>query len=245
MSKRSERREADRAARKLASHQQLKSLPDLQPDPARSTSAAQIEANRANAQRSTGPITPEGKAIASRNNTRHGLTSCTAEADDFLVLANESQPAYNQDLANFRSEWKPNTATEHDLVNRMVMHQWLRRRALRLQETSFDSETGDPADIKKFDLYRRYELQHERSFNRALADLQRLRALRIREHNGFESQRRKNEEHIIKMRILVQKEQAITRLNQPTPASASSQSPLPPAAHLSQPLSNPMETAHA
>ena len=34
---------------------------------------AQITANRRNAQRSTGPRTPEGRAIAAPNSTRHGL----------------------------------------------------------------------------------------------------------------------------------------------------------------------------
>ena len=37
-------------------------------------SPAQIHANQVNAQNSTGPKTAEGKARASRNNLRHGLT---------------------------------------------------------------------------------------------------------------------------------------------------------------------------
>jgi hypothetical protein len=36
-------------------------------------SVAQIQANRSNAQKSTGPRTPQGKATASQNAVKHGL----------------------------------------------------------------------------------------------------------------------------------------------------------------------------
>jgi hypothetical protein len=49
------------------------------------TSRRQIEANRRNAQRSTGPSTPEGLAISSANATRHGvLSSRFGAAQDLL-----------------------------------------------------------------------------------------------------------------------------------------------------------------
>ena len=41
------------------------------------TSEKQKAANRQNAKKSTGPTTPEGKAVASRNATKHGLRSNT------------------------------------------------------------------------------------------------------------------------------------------------------------------------
>ena len=47
------------------------------------TSAPRLEANRANARRSTGPRTPEGKARSSANAVRHGL-SVSVLADPHL-----------------------------------------------------------------------------------------------------------------------------------------------------------------
>jgi hypothetical protein len=49
-------------------------------------------------------------------------------------------------------------------------------------------------------------MTHERGFNKALADLMRLRSIQIREKNGFESQRRKNAEHEFKIRSLQNRE---------------------------------------
>ncbi|WP_368508497.1 hypothetical protein [Bradyrhizobium lupini] len=50
------------------------------------TSIRQIEANRANAKRSTGPRTMPGKVRSSRNALRHGLaTSCKPDAPTFAA----------------------------------------------------------------------------------------------------------------------------------------------------------------
>jgi hypothetical protein len=62
----------------------------------------QIEANRKNAQRSTGPKTPEGKAISRANAVKHGL------AADILV-SESLQEALAARLDEWRDHYKPDT----------------------------------------------------------------------------------------------------------------------------------------
>jgi hypothetical protein len=165
-------------------------------------SSAQLAANQANAQLSTGPSSIEGKAISSQNNFRHGLTQTES---DLTFLEGESKEAYLKNLAGFQKEWNPTTETEHDLVQRLATRQWLRRRAFRLQQ-QFLAPDGTITDQKQFALYHRYETQHERAYNKALADLMRLKSLRLREQNGFESQKRKDEIHAYKIKALKDRE---------------------------------------
>src|SRR5204863_2313408 len=54
------------------------------------TSTKQIEANRRNSLKSTGPKTPEGKAVASLNNLRHGLRART------VVLPGEKSEEFHR-----------------------------------------------------------------------------------------------------------------------------------------------------
>ncbi len=165
-------------------------------------SQAQLAANQANSQHSTGPKTEEGKAISAQNNFRHGLTQTEG---DLVFLEGESKELFTKALAEFQKEWKPATATEHDLVERLATRQWLRRRALKLQ-MQFMTSDGTITNEKQFALYNRYGTQHERAYNKALADLMRLRSLRLREQNGFESQRRKDEIHAFQIRALKDRE---------------------------------------
>src|SRR6202011_1327388 len=57
------------------------------------TSPARLAANRANALRSTGPRTPEGKSASSRNALKHG-----AHATDATLLAAPDSPAARLEL---------------------------------------------------------------------------------------------------------------------------------------------------
>lgn len=201
MTDRAKRRVAARKASKRANKSAV--TPIEQIETTAPVSEAQLAANRANAQLSTGPTTEAGKAASARNNFRHGLTQSDGE---LVLLETESKDEYHASLAAFRAEWNPATATENDLVNRMVCHQWLRRRALKLQSNFVSPSDGLIADIDNFSLYHRYEVVHDRAYNKALSDLIRLRSLRLREANGFESQRRKTEEHEHRMQAFKHRE---------------------------------------
>ena len=179
------------------------------PESRSTISEAQLAANRVNAKLSHGPVTEAGRAKSSRNNFRHGLTQ---NEGSIILLESESPEEYNEALLGFLNEWKPATPTERDLVERLAGRQWLRRRAMKLQKLHLNPATGEITDVASFGIYRRYEVTHERAYNKALSDLIRLRSLRLREQNGFESQRRKNEEHIYKISALKKREK-IQELN--------------------------------
>ena len=87
----------------------------------------QIEANRRNAQKSTGPRTPEGKAVSRFNAFKHGLHA------ESLVIPGED-PAELETLAQeYFEEYQPSTPTQRHYVQRLILCDWLRRRCLRIQ----------------------------------------------------------------------------------------------------------------
>jgi len=86
------------------------------------SSPAQIDANRKNAQSSTGPRTPEGKAASSRNAFKFGLT-----AKD-IVLPSEDASAFEALHAALLAQWEPATDGELLLVDDMAAARWRIRR---------------------------------------------------------------------------------------------------------------------
>src|SRR5947209_4155337 len=82
-------------------------------------SDAQRDANRANAQHSTGPRTPEGKHRSSLNAYRHGLTA------QVVVLTEEDLKAYQSFCQDFFEDLDPKTSVEQQLVQTLIDTQWL------------------------------------------------------------------------------------------------------------------------
>jgi len=103
------------------------------------STTAQVLANRENSQKSTGPRTPKGKLITSRNGISHGLTS----AGD-PVLPHEDRNAFNALLKSYKSDFQPATEHENFLVTEMVGARWRLERAGRIESAMLE-------DIIEFD----------------------------------------------------------------------------------------------
>ncbi len=144
---------------------------------------AQIEANRRNAQNSTGARTPEGKARTRRNATRHGLCSTIALMEEEKGMEEDFQRL----LADLREEHQPDGPTEDILVYKMAESFFFTNRAqvhLAEQLTFNDHEDNS----KQIALMLRYHTTADRAFNRNLSDLRKLQKERRKEEIGFVSQ---------------------------------------------------------
>src|SRR6516164_2895524 len=103
------------------------------------SSLKQIEANRRNALKSTGPTTEEGKEHSRCNAVRHGLTAETIIAD--LEDAEDYQAFEAAIIADYDAQ----TAVERELVLRLASVLWRLRRAIGIESGIFESVTEGPA----------------------------------------------------------------------------------------------------
>jgi hypothetical protein len=108
-----------------------------------STSAARIAANKANAQKSTGPRTPEGKARVSSNALKHGLRSdrnpLDLAQDTALPFEREE---FNRTLAAFLDDLAPQGPIETRLVERLAQIDLRLNRAIRMETAHLEMQFG-------------------------------------------------------------------------------------------------------
>ncbi len=142
--------------------------------------AAQIAANQANARRSTGPRTPEGKAASARNHTSHGLSS-----REFLIFDGDHQE-FDTFMTALRDALQPVGAVELDLFTQHAHASWNLRRC-RLAEVALQNDgrcaTFDPLHYpdlaersQRIDLHAR---RAERTYHKTLKELQALQTIRL------------------------------------------------------------------
>lgn len=87
----------------------------------------QLQANRANALKSTGPRTPEGKDKSSRNHTTHGFSA------HFEVLPGESREEFLDLYHSMLIDNHASGATESALVRQMAAATWRLARLERIE----------------------------------------------------------------------------------------------------------------
>jgi hypothetical protein len=112
---------------------------------------AQIDANRRNAQNSTGPRTPEGKETVAANALKHGL--CAERA----VVLDESAADFADFSAGMHRALAPADEYETALAERIVQCEWRLRRVVRMEAAAFDAEAA--------------ALDRDRALSAAAADL--------------------------------------------------------------------------
>src|ERR1700675_116207 len=146
----------------------------------------QIAANRRNAQKSAGPRSVEGKAASRANSFKTGLYARSQ------VIAGED-PAELRALADrYFLRWEPTTPEESFLVATLIDAEWLLRRYALADAKIWDYQGA--ADCVRndsngmglnfircreyFPLLQRRADSAQRSFHRALHDLERIQAKR-------------------------------------------------------------------
>ena len=170
-------------------------------------SEKQLEANRLNAQKSTGPRTPEGKAASSQNAVTHGLRARA------VVLPGEDQQAFDLLLRGLRDKYQSQALSEDLLIHQAAASWWkldrlaaieqtawreefraisaresFQRRREKLAEQNLEQELPLQDDLRlhvfwgsALDKLAMQQQRLERTFLRALRDLQRLQAARRRQ----------------------------------------------------------------
>jgi len=141
---------------------------------------AQITANRANSQLSTGPKTPDGIANSKLNATRHGLTGKQ------VVIRGEDASEYDALRASLIESYAPATEHEAMLVEEVAQNWWRLQRARRI-EAEVIAKFGeiacmiDPEASKAFQRVTRYLNSIERSWRKSIDQLEKLQAARHEE----------------------------------------------------------------
>src|SRR5438067_10774305 len=107
------------------------------------TSYKQIEANRCNARRSTGPITAEGKLRSRQNAVRHGLTAET------VIGALEDAEDYKAFQAAVIADYEAQSAVERELVLRLASLLWRIRRATTIETGLFEIQARHLLEYRK------------------------------------------------------------------------------------------------
>jgi hypothetical protein len=135
-------------------------------------SQKQIEANRRNAQNSTGPKTLQGKTAVRLNALRHGLRARTA------VLPDENADDFHQLCAGLESEFRPQTRAEQILVEEMAVSHWKLARLETGERAIYKKDIPVKEQMAMIVQLSQYEARLKRSFIKAMRELEHLQKTR-------------------------------------------------------------------
>ena len=103
----------------------------------------QMEANRRNAEKSTGPKSAEGKRTVSQNAVQHGLFAVNP------VVIPEEQEEFDRFAELMRFEWGAQGARENFVMDRILDYGWRLKRVARIETglliRSYKKELQNPA----------------------------------------------------------------------------------------------------
>jgi len=117
-------------------------------------SQPQIDANRRNAQKSTGPVTATGRNISRFNALKTGIHAKST------VIPGESAEELDELIADYRQQYRPATPEQRFLVDTMVNAEWMLRRYRRVEAQLWEFAFLDPESKGATESF----LRHQRDF---------------------------------------------------------------------------------
>jgi hypothetical protein len=113
----------------MSSIHSLTSVPAAAPESKATSPVSEVKlaANKANAQLSTGPTSPQGKAKSSLNAVKIGLTGRT------VLLSTDDAAAYEQHIREYSKDLDPVGQRESDLVQSIADSSWRLQRVPTLE----------------------------------------------------------------------------------------------------------------
>jgi uncharacterized protein YecA (UPF0149 family) len=136
------------------------------------STAAQILANRQNAERSHGPVTAEGRARVSQNATKFGLFSVAN------FVRPEERDIFNEFESGYFAELAPDSSLEETLAREIIHAAWRLRRCADLEIAPPEDLTDEEVDRLQISIDRA-RAAAQRTFHRSLKELRRLQAERL------------------------------------------------------------------
>src|ERR1700716_2454937 len=107
-------------------------------------SERQLEANRCNALKSHGPITPEGRAAVRLNALKHGFT-----AAEIILPTVEQEVDFEQFRQAFEDKCQPVGPIEQVLVEDMVIARWRLNRIRKMEPGFFTMRLQNLTEIRE------------------------------------------------------------------------------------------------